>query len=286
MKEPRSYFTRRRRLFLGQETYLVGILNLTPDSFSDGGAFVMSEVAVQQFHQMVEEGAAIIDVGGESTRPGHTPVPVAEEIARVVPFIKRIRPHTDVLISVDTSKSAVAEAALEAGADIVNDIHGALGDPEMARVMARQRAACILMYHRPEKEVRSGDVMQSMRHFLEKSIDKVLSAGVREDAIALDPGLGFGKTYEENWEIMRRLHELCELGYPVLIGASKKSMIARLLKIENPAERVNGTLATTALAIQAGVDFIRVHDVRQNRECANVIDYCLRQNGNRDNECG
>ncbi len=279
MKEPPIYFTARRSLLLGKRTHLAGILNLTPDSFSDGGRFTEPEAAVRQFHRMVSEGATIVDVGGESTRPGHTPISVDEEMTRVVPFIKKIRPHTDVLISVDTSKSAVAEAALKAGADIVNDIWGAREDPGMARVLARYGASCILMHNRSPEEAGCGDVMTSIGNCLEESVDTVLSAGVRKDAIALDPGLGFGKTYEENWEVMRRLNELCELGYPVLLGASRKSMLARLSGLGDSRHRVYGTLATTALAIQAGVDFIRVHDVRENRECADVMDFCLRQSG-------
>lgn len=276
MKTPRTYFTERRELLLGRRTYIAGILNLTPDSFSDGGDFVDADRATLRFHQMVKDGAELIDIGGESTRPGYAPVTVDEEIGRVVPFIEMIRPHTDVLISVDTSKSAVADAALKAGADIVNDVWGAQHDPEMAAVIAQHGASCILMHNRPHEEAGFGDVMVAIQNFLEESVDRVLAAGVRREAIALDPGLGFGKTYEENWEIMRRLGELGSMGYPLLLGASRKSMIARLLDLEDPKARISGTLATTALAIQAGVDFIRVHDVRENRECADVIDHCTR----------
>ena len=272
----KAYYTKRRTLTLGQETYLAGILNLTPDSFSDGGDFVNMDLAVQHFHQMVREGASIIDIGGESTRPGHVPVPVAEEVSRVVPFIEMIRPHTEALISIDTSKSEVGEAALCAGADIVNDVWGAQRDPQMAEVIARHDAACILMHNRPSEEADVGDVIEAIIRFFEKSVDLVKSAGVREDAIMLDPGLGFGKSYEENWEVMRRLPELTGLGYPLLLGASRKSMIAKLLELPDPKARLSGSLATTALAIQSGVDFIRVHDVREHRECAQVMDHCLR----------
>lgn len=276
MTKQRTYFTKRRVLPLGRETYLVGILNLTPDSFSDGGDFVNLDLAVRHFHQMVHEGAAIIDIGGESTRPGYAPIPVSEEIERVVPFIEKIRPHTEALISVDTSKSEVAAAALLAGADIVNDVWGAQRDPQMAEVIAQHGAGCVLMHNRPGEEADSGDVIEAIREFFQKSVALVKSAGVRDDAIMLDPGLGFGKSYEENWAILRRLAELRELGYPLLIGASRKSMIAKLLDLAEPRERLNGTLATTALAIQSGVDFVRVHDVRENRECARVMDHCLR----------
>ena len=271
-----TYHTPRRDLPLGGKTHLVGILNLTPDSFSDGGEFVDLDAATLHFHSMVEAGAEIIDIGGESTRPGHIPIPAAEEIARVVPFIETIRPHTEALISVDTSKAEVAEAALSAGADIVNDVWGAQRDPGMAEVIGSFGAPCILMHNRPAEEAGVGDVVEAILLFLQRSVDAVKAAGARDDAIMLDPGLGFGKTYEENWAIMRRLPELCALGYPILLGASRKSMIAKLLELKDPKARLSGTLATTALGIQAGVDFIRVHDVRENRECADVMDHCVR----------
>lgn len=262
---------------MGQATHLVGILNLTPDSFSDGGEFIDMQAAEAQFLRMVEEGAVIIDIGGESTRPGHTPVPAEEEIERVVPFIQAIRAKSDALISIDTSKANVASAAVEAGADIINDVWGAQRDPDMAQAIGQSGAACILMHNRPADEAGQGDVIEAIATFLQNSIDLVKAAGVRDEAIALDPGLGFGKTYEENWAILRRLPELRELGYPLLIGASRKSMIAKLLELDDPKARLFGTLGTTAWAIQAGADFIRVHDVRENRECAAVVDHCLRQ---------
>lgn len=276
MIKPTSYFTQRRSLVLGQQTHMVGILNLTPDSFSDGGDFVDLARALQHFHQMVQAGATIIDIGGESTRPGHVPISVTEEIARVVPFIEKVRSETRALISIDTSKSEVAAAALVAGADIVNDVWGAQRDPQMAAVIGQHGAACILMHNRPAEQAGVGDVIEAIRVFFEESIARVQAQGVRKNAILLDPGLGFGKSYAENWEIMRRLPELVELGYPLLLGASRKSMIAKLLKLEDPKARLSGSLATTALAIQAGVDFIRVHDVRENCECAQVMDHCLR----------
>ena len=276
MIKPTSYFTQRRSLVLGQQTHMVGILNLTPDSFSDGGDFVDFTQALQHFHQMVQAGATIIDIGGESTRPGHVPISVTEEIARVVPFIEKVRGETRALISIDTSKSEVAAAALVAGADIVNDVWGAQRDSEMASVIGQHGAACILMHNRPAEEAGIGDVIEAIRVYFDQSIARVCAAGVREDSILLDPGLGFGKSYAENWEIMRRLPELVDLGYPLLLGASRKSMIAKLLELEDPKARLSGSLATTALAIQAGVDFIRVHDVRENRECAQVMDHCLR----------
>ena len=276
MSDLRTFFTNRRSLFLGRNSHIVGILNLTPDSFSDGGDYIDINAASLHAHEMVQSGASIIDIGGESTRPGYDPVTVEEEIHRVVPFIKKIRPYTQALLSIDTSKSDVADAALKAGADIVNDVWGAQRDPNMAAVIASHSAACILMHNRPPEQAGCGKVMQSVRSFLMTSTKLVRQAGVREDSIALDPGLGFGKTYEENWEIMRQLSDLKDLGYPILIGASRKSMLAKLLDRESPKSRLSGTLATTALAIQSGVDFIRVHDVLENADCAAVIDHCLR----------
>ena len=276
MSDVRTFFTNRRSLPLGRKSHIVGILNLTPDSFSDGGEYLDIEAASLHAHQMVKSGASIIDIGGESTRPGYDPVTVEEEIYRVVPFIKKIRPYTQALLSIDTSKSAVADAALKAGADIVNDVWGAQRDPGMSAVIASHSAACILMHNRPTEQAGCGKVMQAVRSFLMTSTEIVRQAGVREDSIMLDPGLGFGKTYEENWLIMRQLCDLKDLGYPILLGASRKSMLAKLLNRESPKSRLSGTLATTALAIQSGVDFIRVHDVLENADCAAVIDHCLR----------
>jgi dihydropteroate synthase len=268
------FHTARKDLPLGSGTYLAGILNLTPDSFSDGGDYASLEAAKERFHAMTAAGADIIDIGGESTRPGFEPVPEAEEIERVIPLIEAIRGETDALISVDTSKSAVARAALAVGADIVNDIWGAQGDPAMAEVIGAGQAACILMHNRSAEAAGTGDVIASILEFWKVSVARVRNAGVGAESILLDPGLGFGKTYEENWEIMRRLEELHAAGYPLLLGASRKSMLARFLEIEDPKARLSGTLGTTARAIQAGVAFLRVHDVLENRECADVLNHC------------
>jgi dihydropteroate synthase len=270
-----TFLTKRKPLALKQGTHLVGILNLTPDSFSDGGDFVTLETARERFHAMADAGAVIIDIGGESTRPGYEPVSVDEEIRRVVPLVESIRRETEVLISVDTSKSAVAEAALVAGADIINDVWGAQGDEQMAEIIGRHGAACILMHNRPPEEAGKGDIINIILEFWEASVARVQAAGVPKESIILDPGLGFGKIYEENWEVMRKLPALGQAaGYPLLLGASRKSMLAQLLEIKNPKERLHGTLGTTAWAVQAGIDFIRVHDVRENRECVKVIEHC------------
>jgi dihydropteroate synthase len=256
---------------------VVGILNLTPDSFSDGGEFSNVDRAEQHFEAMLAAGADMIDIGGESTRPGHCPITVAEEIDRVIPFIQRIRLRSDALISVDTSKAEVAAAALKAGADIINDVWGLQRDVNMAETIAQANAACILMHNRAcDQAGLTTDVVADVQSFLRRSVELALTAGIRADAIILDPGFGFGKTYEENWILMQRLQELKDLGFPLLVGASRKSMLARLLDLPDPKQRLSGTLATTAWAIQAGVDFVRVHDVQANRECADVIDHCWR----------
>lgn len=276
MSSHQILYTKRQSLDLSGSAQVMGILNLTPDSFSDGGAFFSMDAAVQQFHRMVSEGASIIDVGGESTRPGYVPVAAAEEIARVVPFIEQVRAHTEVLISIDTSKAEVADAALAAGADIVNDVWGAQGDAAMADVIAQREAACVLMHNRKSEAAGKGDVIAAILQFWQKSVDIALKAGVRADAILLDPGLGFGKTYEENWEVIRRLPDLIQFGYPVLLGASRKSMIAKLLNLADPKDRLSGTLATTVLGVQAGVACVRVHDVQENAECVRVAQHCKR----------
>ena len=271
----REFTTKRRALPLGRHTHLVGVLNLTPDSFSDGGDFIDAAAAQARLCGMVDAGAAIIDIGGESTRPDHRPVSAEEEVARVVPFIKSIRARADALISIDTSKAVVAAAALEAGVDLVNDVWGAQRDPEMAATIGRHGAACILTHNRAAEKAGQGDIVEVVADFLRKSVAQALNAGVSETSIALDPGFGFGKTFDENWELLRRLPELRAIGYPLLIGTSRKSMIAGLLDLPDPKTRLFGTLATTALAIQGGADFIRVHDVRENAECARVIDHCI-----------
>lgn len=266
-----------RQIPLGKQTHVVGILNLTPDSFSDGGEFSNLDRAEQHFEAMLAAGANMIDIGGESTRPGHQPITVAEEMDRVIPFIQRIRLRSDALISVDTSKAEVAAAALKAGADMINDVWGLQRDANMAKTIAQANAACILMHNRARDQAGlATDVVADVQSFLRRSVELALTAGIRADAIILDPGFGFGKTYEENWILMQRLQELKDLGFPLLVGASRKSMLARLLDLQDPKQRLSGTLATTAWAIQAGVDFVRVHDVQANRECADVIDHCWR----------
>lgn len=243
-------------------TYIMGILNVTPDSFSDGGRYNNMEAALRHAEQMVREGADILDVGGESTRPGHIRITDEEETARVVPVIRALKKEFDVPVSIDTYKSRVAEAALDAGADLVNDIWGLKYDDRMAEIIARYHAACCLMHNRNTAEYKEflSDFMEDMRQCVRLAQD----AGIREDGICLDPGVGFGKTYEMNLEIIDRLEIMHELGYPILLGTSRKSVIG--LTLDLPADqREEGTLVTTVYGVQKGCAFVRVHDVEKNK---------------------
>ena len=255
-------------------TYIMGILNVTPDSFSDGGKYNRADEALRHAEQMVREGADIIDVGGESTRPGHMQISDEEEAGRVVPVIKALKKEFGVPVSIDTYKSYVAEAALDAGADLVNDIWGLKYDEKMAGVIARYDAACCLMHNREKAEYREflPDFMEDMRECLRLAE----AAGIRKDGIMLDPGVGFGKTYEMNLEIISRLEIMQELGYPVLLGTSRKSVIG--LTLDLPVDqREEGTLVTTVFGVQKGCAFVRVHDVEKNRRAIRMTRALMRQ---------
>lgn len=246
------------------EKYIFGILNVTPDSFSDGGDHCDVKEALKHTEKMLSEGADVIDVGGESTRPGYTKISDDEEISRVVPVIEGIRKEfPDAVISVDTYKSAVARAALDAGAHLINDIWGLKYDPKMAHVIAEYKAACCLMHNRENTDY--ADFMSDVISDLKETIRLAKEAGVREDGIMLDPGVGFAKDYEQNLMVTNHVDELVELGYPVLLGTSRKSMIGLTLNV--PAkDRVSGTVATTVLGALRGCSFFRVHDVKENKE--------------------
>ncbi len=251
----------KREFDLKNRTYVMGILNVTPDSFSDGGKFTDMDAALYHAEEMIREGAAVIDVGGESTRPGHVQISDGEEIARVVPVIAALRERFDAPISVDTYKSAVAAAAVEAGADLVNDIWGLKYDADMAAVIAESGAACCLMHNR--KNTDYGDFIEDIKNDLRESIALAAQAQIAPDKILLDPGVGFAKSYEQNLGAIRRVGELRELGYPVLLGTSRKSVIG--LTLDLPADRrVEGTLATTVVGVMQGCSFVRVHDVLEN----------------------
>lgn len=263
-----------RRFALDGSCRIMGILNVTPDSFSDGGRFDSVEAATLRAREMVAEGADIIDVGGESTRPGHTRISDEEEIARVVPVIERIKAELDVPVSVDTYKSAVAEAAVRAGADLINDIWGFRYDEGLARLTAEAGLPCVLMDNRTEPV--AGDIMEAMKATLAESIEIARRAGVADENIILDPGIGFGKTYEQNLTAINRLDELCGLGFPVLLAASRKSVIGNTLNL--PAgERVEGTVATSVIGVMKGAAFVRVHDVKENLRAVKMTEAILKE---------
>lgn len=244
------------------KTYVMGILNMTPDSFSDGGRWNQTDRALAHVEQMMREGADLIDVGGESTRPGYVQVSDAEEIRRTAPVIEQIRKRFDIPISIDTYKSAVAKEAVAAGVDLVNDIWGLKYDDALARIIADTGAACCLMHNRRQAGTYQ-NLMQDLILDLRESVAIAERAGIQKDRIILDPGIGFAKTYENNLEIIRSLEQLQALGFPVLLGASRKSVIG--LTLDLPAsERLEGTLVTTVFAVMKQCAFVRVHDVKEN----------------------
>lgn len=250
-----------REFDVDKHTYIMGILNVTPDSFSDGGKWNDEDAALKHAEEMIEEGADIIDIGGESTRPGYTLLSDEEEIARVVPVIQAVKSRFDVPVSIDTYKSHVARAALEAGADLVNDIWGLKYDQELAGVIAEYQVPCCLMHNRREADYQ--DFMKDMLQDLRETISIAKKAGIPDQNIILDPGVGFGKTYENNLEAINRLEHMHELGYPILLGTSRKSVIG--LTLDLPAsERLEGTLATTVIGVMKKAAFVRVHDIRAN----------------------
>jgi dihydropteroate synthase len=260
---------------------VVGILNVTPDSFSDGGDFLDPEAAAVHAATILDEGASIIDVGGESTRPGSDPVSQEEEVRRVVPVIERIlASRPEAVISVDTYRSKTAAAALGAGARIVNDVTALRGDPRMASVVADARCPVILMHMQGEPktmqmEPHYEDVVGEVKAFLGSKAEHAIAAGVSQENIIVDPGIGFGKNLNHNLALLRNLEVIVDLGFPVLVGASRKTFIGKITGAEDAGERVFGTVATTVLAYEKGVTLLRVHDVRANREALAVADAVL-----------
>ncbi|CAM3691988.1 dihydropteroate synthase [Marinicrinis lubricantis] len=264
----------RKELRLGERTLIMGILNVTPDSFSDGGKYVRVEQAVEQAQRMVEEGADIIDIGGESTRPGFQQVSAEEELRRVIPVIEAISSKLDVPISVDTYKAETAKQSLEAGAHIINDIWGFKRDPHMAEVAAAYGCPVILMHNRETEDY--VDFLQDVKSDLAESIKIAKRAGVKDEQIILDPGIGFAKSHEQNLHLMNHLYALGEMGYPVLLATSRKRMIRNVLEL--PVDDVvEGTLATTVIGIMQGCSIIRVHDVKANRRAADMTDAIQRR---------
>lgn len=271
---------RGKSLTLGVHTHVMGILNVTPDSFSDGGCYLDVEQAVTHAELMVAEGATLIDIGGESSRPGASPVSINEELARILPVIRAIAGTVDVFLSVDTYKAEVARRALEAGAHLINDITALRGDATMAAVVSEMEAGLILMHmkgtprtmqHAPEYH----DVISEICDSLQKSIEIAESQGITSDRIIIDPGIGFGKTTKHNLEILKRLSEFRRLHKPLLIGTSRKSFIGNILNLP-VTERVEGTTATVCWAIAHGADIVRVHDVKANVRAAQITDALYR----------
>lgn len=259
---------------IGERTYVMGILNVTPDSFSDGGRFNDMSKAMDRVGKMIEDGADIIDVGGESTRPGYRLLSDEEEISRIVPIIKAIKERFDIPVSIDTYKSKVAEAALEAGADLINDIWGFKYDEKIAEVTAKYGAACCLMHNRNDKDYQN--LIEDIIADLQESLDIALRAGVKPEKIMLDPGIGFAKTVDQNLETINSLEKIKAMGYPVLLGTSRKSTIGAVLDLPVD-QRVEGTIATTVVGITKGCDFVRVHDVLENKRACMMTDAIVRR---------
>jgi dihydropteroate synthase len=269
----------RRSLPYGERTLVMGVLNITPDSFSDGGKFYAPERAVEHARKMIAEGADILDVGGESTRPGSASVSEAEELQRVLPIIKMLAAETSVPISVDTTKSAVARAALEAGAEIINDISALRFDPAIADEVAKAKAGLVLMHSRGTPKTMQdlppvADIVSEVIGGLRESIAIAQRRGVASESIAIDPGIGFGKTAEQNVELIAKLDQLVAqfAGFPIMIGTSRKSFIGKLLDNPPADQRLNGTIASVAASVLRGAHIVRVHDVKAAVEAVRVAE--------------
>ena len=270
--------TSRRKLSL-EKTLVMAILNITPDSFSDGGKFFSIDEALKQAGQLIEEGADILDIGGESTRPTSARVSIEEETRRVVPIIEAISKRFDIPISVDTSKAEVAQKAVEAGAEIINDISGLRFDERLAEVAAKTNSGLILMHLHGEfetmhKQMPVENILREVSESLKWSVEKANVYGVRKENIALDVGIGFSKTFEQNLELIAKLNQICRefSGFPILIGTSRKSFIGKILGDVSTGERLQGSLASAAIAVWNGANIVRVHDVKATVEMLKVID--------------
>jgi dihydropteroate synthase len=260
-----------RRFDWGRRTYVMGIVNVTPDSFSGDGLGADKEAAIAQGLRMVSEGADLLDVGGESTRPGHVPISVADEISRTEAVVRTLARASTAPVSIDTYKLDVAEAAVAAGASILNDVWGLTRSPALADLAARSDCALVVMHNQDGTDY-AGDIMDEIKRYLKESTRLAVAAGVPRERILIDPGIGFGKTAEHNWIVMRRLQELMEIGQPILIGTSRKSFIGKLLDLP-VTERFEGTAATVTAAILRGADVVRVHDVEGMARVARVADH-------------
>lgn len=264
--------TKVKNYYYPEQTLVMGILNVTPDSFSDGGKYIDKEKAIQQAKKMEAEGAAIIDIGGESTRPGHTPTSEEEELRRVVPVVEKLVKEINIPISVDTSKAMVAKHAMEAGASIINDIWGAKKEPKIAEVAASCDVPIILMHNRKNPSYHA--LMDDILSDLKESIKIATDAGVKEENIIIDPGIGFAKTYEENITTMREMEKFRELGYPLLLGTSRKSIIAKTIDLPVD-QRDEATGATVCYGMMKGCEIVRVHNVEMHVRMVKMMDKLL-----------
>jgi len=271
-----------------QHAYIMGILNVTPDSFSDGGRYITAEAAILQALQMEKDGASILDIGGESTRPGHAILSAEEEIQRVIPIIEALAPQLNIPISIDTSKAIVAEAAIKAGASMINDVWGFKRDSKIANIAAKYHVPCCLMHNRTEPIIRQSSLedsssedmtkstyMHQLLLDLEESITIAVGAGIPRDSIMIDPGIGFAKTLDDNLLVMHEINKLMSLGYPVLLGTSRKSMIGLTLNLPVD-QRLEGTLTTTIYGYMKGCRIFRVHDVKENYRALTMLEAILR----------
>ena len=255
------------------EVYMMGILNVTPDSFSDGGCYAEMDRALFHAEELIKAGADILDIGGESTRPNHIKISSEEEIQRVCPIIEAVKSRMDIPISLDTYKSDVARAGIQAGADMLNDIWGLKWDGTMAKVIAQAGIPCCLMHNR--KDMNYGDLMEDVLADMQESVNMALAAGIAKEHIILDPGIGFAKDLEQNLSVMKHVGRLRELGYPVLLGTSRKSMIGLTLDLP-VTEREEGTMTTSVMGLMAGCSIFRVHDVKTNMRGLSMAQAILR----------
>lgn len=286
MITPHSLTIREQIFLWGKQTYLMGILNVTPDSFSDGGEFNTLEKALIQAEKMIESGADLLDIGGQSTRPGSQAISLEEELERVIPVIQQLRKRSNfcakIPICVDTTRSEVARQSVDAGADLINDISGATFDPDMLKVIAKLDVPIILMHIRGTPQTMQQltdyqDLIPEICTFLEARVKAAVSAGISPDKIIIDPGIGFAKTYQQNLEILRELSQFKKINCPILIGVSRKSFIGHILHQPNPKQRTWGTAAACTTAIAEGVDILRVHDVKEMSDVIRVADAICRK---------
>ncbi len=286
MRKEHSVQIRGRDYTLGRRTWLMGVLNVTPDSFSDGGIYFNKKSAVKRGLELIEQGADILDIGGESSRPGSDPVTAEAEKKRILPVISEIRKHTDAFISVDTTKSEVLKSALDGGADILNDISGTRFDPKTLELASERKIPIIIMHMKGtpknmQKAPRYENAVEEIKSFLKQRVKKALNLGIQKNKIIIDPGIGFGKRLKDNLRIIRNLSSFNELGLPILIGVSRKSFIGTLLNT-SPEERIEGTIASSLISILQGAHILRVHDVAPLKKAVIVADAIMWEEGFRE----